>query len=410
MNGEKRNRFEKSPWLAALVIIFASGTLLLYGAEKIAAVKFSTRNVVGPWGKDRHIRLRECNPGSGGVQVPTAQDLSEADSLENKKYPISVDENGFIKPTGENENPDISIVFLGGSTTACLYVSEEKRFPALVGKKLQEKSGKKVNSYNSGVPGNNTIHSLDILLNKVVPMKPDIVVMMHNVNDLNALLYEGTYWNDNRSRSPIEKRAHNRGIKGFVRVHFPNLYKLVTFSLKGTENDEFSDIRGTKLVIDREKIVGDYVKNLQSFIYLCRIYGIEPVLMTQASRFTPQPDDLVKKTAARLKKDFDIDYNDYYMTYFTINQAIRAIASREEVMAIDLAKEIPPVKTYLYDTVHYNDLGSELASDIITRHLLPGAMASEVVQEAPVPAQEPPAEAAPEQTPPAQPAPAQTQN
>lgn len=374
MSAEKQNRFEKRPWIAVLVLLFICGAILLYGAEKIAATQFQNRNVVGPWGRDRHIRLRECNPGSSGVQIPTERDIAESDVLEKKEYPISVDKDGFIEPSGVNESPDIKIVFLGGSTTASLFVSEDKRFPPLVGRMLQDKTGKKVNTYNSGVPGSNSLNSLDILLNKVVPMKPDVVVMMHNINDLNILLYEGTYWNENRSRSPIEHRGRNKGLKGFFRVHLPNLYKFISFSIKGRDNDEFSHIRGTQITIERQKIVGDIVKNLQAFIYLCRIYRIEPVLMTQSSRFTSQPDEYVQKIAVKMKKDFGIEYDDYYLTYFTINQAIKAIGAREGVMVIDLAKQIPPTKDYLYDTVHFNDKGSATVADIITAALLPGAM------------------------------------
>ena len=97
--------------------------------------------------------------------------------------------------------PDLTLVFLGGSTVACIYVDEESRFPSLVGQLLSQQTGKKVTSYNSGVGGNNSLHSLDILLNKIIPLKPDVVVMMHNINDLVALIYDKTYWSNNPTRS-----------------------------------------------------------------------------------------------------------------------------------------------------------------------------------------------------------------
>ena len=59
------------------------------------------------------------------------------------------------------------------------------------------------NSYNSGVSGNNTLHSIDILLNKAIPLEPDIVVLMQNINDLIILLFEGDFWNHNPYRGVI---------------------------------------------------------------------------------------------------------------------------------------------------------------------------------------------------------------
>ncbi len=80
------------------------------------------------------------------------------------------------------------------------------RFPYLAGRLLEQQTHLKVNSYNAGRSGNNSLHSLNILLNKVVNLKPDIVVMMHNINDLAILMYEKTYWNTNPSRSPIQEK------------------------------------------------------------------------------------------------------------------------------------------------------------------------------------------------------------
>lgn len=43
-----------------------------------------------------------------------------------------------------------------------------------------------------------------------------------------------------------------------------------------------------------------------------------------------------------------------------MNNDIRKIASKNNVTLIDLAKEIPPRKEYIVDTVDFNDKGSML--------------------------------------------------
>ncbi len=119
---------------------------------------------------------------------------------------LRVDRQGFIMPSKVHDHPDLTIAFLGGSTTECTYVDEDNRFPYLAGRLIEQQTGLKVNSYNAGRSGNNTLHCLNILLNKVVNLKPDIVVLMENINDLAILMYEKTYWNTNPSRSPIQER------------------------------------------------------------------------------------------------------------------------------------------------------------------------------------------------------------
>ena len=119
-----------------------------------------------------------------------------SDGLVQKPFVLRVDRQGFIMPSKIHDHPDLTIAFLGGSTTECTYVDEDNRFPYLAGRLLERQTHLKVNSYNAGRSGNNTLHCLNVLLNKVVNLKPDIVVLMENINDLAILMYEKTYWND----------------------------------------------------------------------------------------------------------------------------------------------------------------------------------------------------------------------
>src|SRR4030042_1745628 len=160
--------------------------------------------------------------------------------------------------------PHLTLVFLGGSTVACIYVEEENRFPYLVCNLLAQKTGKRITSINSGVGGNNSLHSLDILLNKLVPVRPDVVVMMHNINDLVALIFERTYWSKNPSRAAI-----------------------VNFSF-------YKDLTGFKALAT-----------------LCRARRITPVLMTQFNRYRPNPDPKVLKVMQGYQAESGIPVSEF---------------------------------------------------------------------------------------------------
>ena len=143
----------------------------------------------------RYDRLKEYRPGKSMLLSFPRNHLPYTDNVFTKKYRFKIDNNGFIGPSRKYARPDKVIVFLGGSTTECMFVDEDQRLPYVAGQILERETGDKINSYNGGMSGNNSLNAIDILINKVIPLKPDVVVFMENINDLSTLLYEGTYWN-----------------------------------------------------------------------------------------------------------------------------------------------------------------------------------------------------------------------
>ena len=55
--------------------------------------------------------------------------------------------------------------------------------------------------------------------------------------------------------------------------------------------------------------------------------------------------------------------------YDLFNDTIRQVGQKNGVLVIDLAREVPPDKEHLYDMVHFNDAGSQLAAQIIAARL-----------------------------------------
>jgi len=376
------NWFAKNPRKTFALFL----ALLLLGAtfitEKVLAWKAHTKKS----GITRVIRLREHEPRFVGEITPSDDELRMADSLIRKEYRFRTDGEGFIQPAMIHKHPDLTLVFLGGSTTACYYVDEEKRFPCLAGRLLEKDLNLKVNSCNSGVGGNYSLHSLDILLNKVIPLKPDMVVMMHNINDLAVLMYARSYWSKDFKKghtSPIVE-LHPKIVDTRLLVDrlIPNLYlelksleKWLRHTLRpkkaASQEDELHDIRGKKITLDKEFLVKEFKMNEQLFINICRARNITPVLMTMANRLKENPDPLIVRLTKGLEKDQGITYQDYKETFDLFNQAIRQIGGENRVPVIDLARAVPQEKEYIYDLVHFTNRGSELAAGVIKEKLQP---------------------------------------
>jgi len=374
--GKTDNWFQQNPKKTLVWVVLIFLVVLGFGTERLLGFINHRRGIVLEAETERrYIKLREQRPlRQMRLQFPKNH-LPYTDNVFTKTYKIDIDENGFIKPSKKYPNPDLSIVFLGGSTTECMFMDEENRFPYAAGAILERQTGKKINAYNGGLSGNNSLHAIDLLVNKVIPFGPRVVVFMENINDLSTLLYEKTYWNRNNVRAPIETLVKGKLVGKLLKeMLIPNLneaYRNLTKSLFGHEEDEFAEARGKKLLVDQAGLAREFAMNLQIFIDICRARGMAPVLMTQANRIKSDPDPVVAAYIGRYGQDTGISYRDFKELYDLFNDTIREVGRKNGVLVIDLANDVPPDREHLYDMVHFNDAGSRYAAGIIAARLKP---------------------------------------
>ena len=373
-NDTAANWFHRHPkkTLVAVTLLFI--LVIVFGAEKF--LKFNSRRqgiLLEVEAERRYVRLKEFRPGTRMLMTMPRNHLPFTDNVFTKQYRVEIDRNGFIAPSRKYDAPDKVIVFLGGSTTECMFMDQDQRFPYVTGLILEQETGAKINSYNGGMSGSDSLNAIDILINKVIPLKPDVVVFMENINDLSTLLYEGTYWHEGTARSPLEtlKKPPMVGklLKEIFIPHLNQAYKNLGKTLSGKEEDEFAGARGKTLVIDQAKMERDFSANLRTFVCICKAWGIVPVLMTQANRITEHPDPVVAAYVARGGRDRGINYQRFKALYDAFHDTIREVGQKNQVMVIDLAREVPSDKKHLYDMVHLNDAGSQLAAQIIAARL-----------------------------------------
>ena len=381
----KANWFEKHSKKTLFLFVALILLAMIYGAEKL--LEYKDKGVGFNFAlPHRAIRLREYRPGMCVDYYPVG-DVKASDSLVLRHYPLRIDAAGFILPGRKYAKPDITLAFLGASTTECRYVQEEKRFPYLTGVLLEKELGIKINILNAARSGNQSLHSLDILLNKVLPFNPQIAVMMHNLNDLTILLYEQSYWRKNSARSVIiniNKEITSNYFKILRDKWIPHLAAALRHfdqkmrallkpkgkSKSRAEPDEFARIRGKSIKIAPDPLLAQFNMNLQTFINICRARQVTPVLMTMASRFKENPDKIIARNFPP-PGGAGVDYRRFKELFDLFNAAIRQKAQENQVVLIDLAKKIPPEKEYLYDVVHYNGHGATKAAQVVSAGLKP---------------------------------------
>ena len=411
--------FERHPKATLLAIVCFGLVLLvtvlellpLYEGEPAPAVVEAAQAVapsVPDQTRTRQIRMREHQPGLARDWTPVAENMAEADSLEQRPYRFEVDDDGFIKPSKVHDDPELTIVFLGGSTTECLFVDPEVRFPYLVGRMLEERLGLRVNSYNGGLSGNNTMHNNFLLMAKVLPLNPDIVVMMENMNDIATMILLGSYWNDHAERSlvvrpsdpapkaqpkpPPRPATVGSAFADLLRVALPNTWRTLqvgggrfaaALGWSGAETedrapttDEFAEVRGKQIEIDKAFKAEEMASSLATFASIARAWGITPVLMTQANRAKDNPDPIVMKVFKRFERQHGVTPERFIRLLRQGDEVVRDTARRLDVPLIDLRRLVPQSAEYIYDSTHFNNAGSALAAEIITAHLEPLVRAS----------------------------------
>ena len=314
-------------------------------------------------GTERSLNMREINPNFNAVLWPSEEYIKRTDSLERQGYLIRTDEFGFIENGNEisfSEKTNKSIIFLGGSTTEQLYIPEKSRWSSILERNLNKIDQE--NSYiirNGGFSGNNSMHSTLNFIAKAVPLSPDFVVLMHNMNDLGILRLTGSYWQTPKKFSLIHIYESStflmlRQIKDFL---IPNSYELIKNTL--SNSDDFAEYRNSNIV-GIEHIEDQFRRSLNTFIDVSLAWGVEPILMTQFNRVNLE-DELFNKISSSM-----INKEEYVESYVRLNDVIREVSASRNVDLIDLAKLIPSSSDYIYDAVHLNENGSKLVAEILT--------------------------------------------
>jgi lysophospholipase L1-like esterase len=380
------NRFDKharkilaAVWVVALIVGVA---LLEWMLTPGGGRHRSSAHSAGP-SPARHIVMREWRRDTD-YTFPTSQARRQfGDGSVPASYALSVDSAGFIEPARRHENPDITLAFLGGSTTECALVLPHNRFPDLAARKLEATLGLKVNGLNAGMSGNNSMHALALLIGKVLPQRPDFVVLMEAVNDVGVLAAHGSYWVRQGSLRLVvnERQSVSEAGRLLTASVIPYTTELVQHAWRRTRGwfgmrQAYADVLplrppSSAPSSDRRKTAARaYESSLKSFVHTVSAWGATPVLMTQVN-VEPRTETERRSTfldRKQLAKVVDRP-EDFASMHDHFNAILRAVAKSEGAILIDLAAAHPWAFGDVYDAIHFTDRGSQRVADIVAAAL-----------------------------------------
>ncbi|MEJ2673210.1 MAG: SGNH/GDSL hydrolase family protein, partial [Deltaproteobacteria bacterium] len=191
---------------------------------------------------------------------------------------------------------DLTIVTVGGSTTECFDLAEDKTWPHDLDVKLQ-RHFKHLWLNNAGLSGNSTFGHYILMKDYLIKLKPQVVVFLVGINDVGL----------HRERD-FDERIHEANFRSLERclasaaVHSElaaaalNLYRFYfpKSNLINNQNDpqeidlkklphfDVSPEKRAALIKEhRDHYLGPYKKRLEKLHTICRQHHITPVLVTQ---------------------------------------------------------------------------------------------------------------------------------
>jgi lysophospholipase L1-like esterase len=280
----------------------------------------------------------------------------------------------------------LTVVTVGGSTTECFDLAEDKTWSHRLGVDLQH-DFKHLWLNNAGLSGNSTFGHYILMQDYLVKLKPKVVIFLVGINDLGI----------HRERD-FDQRIHGfnaRSLERFLAsaaVHSElaaaalNLYRFYfpKSVMINNQNDpqeidlkKLPDFKVTPenliaIIKDhRDHYLGPYKNRLEKLITICREHHIVPVLLTQPVLYGDVVD---KATGVSLGHKFvakDMDGATAWDVLELYNEVTREVGREQSVLVIDLARQMPKNSRYFYDLMHYTNAGAARMGDIIAAQLTP---------------------------------------
>ena len=284
------------------------------------------------------------------------------------------------EPPPKNFAEYLTIIAIGGSTTACELISDNKTWSDLLAVKLKSKF-KSLWLNNAGLDGHSTYGHIVLMEDYIIKIRPKVVLFLVGANDI-GLETPRIYDQDQFKKpltglvAPLWDRLVNKSEVLIYGINFCRFFKAKKRGLTHTlwnfhEMNQF-DIPAEEIPLimleQKQKYLTPYAERLNILIEISRQNSIEPILITQPSVLGDLFDPTTGINLARVNST---GWNGkvYWQVLELYNDVARNIAAEQKVGLIDLAREMPKRTEYYYDIYHFTNAGCDNVADIIYQNL-----------------------------------------
>ncbi len=278
---------------------------------------------------------------------------------------VVVDGRTMISPRGGDErfslekpNGVYRIVCFGGSTTE--QSVNGYHYPGLLQEALRERTNaNNVEVINVGWHAYSTAHSIILLALDVLSWNPDLIILSHNINDLEVVYWPGfrlDYGNKYAHLFSSHKRCSALDILWQYSRFYRFLYQRLKKIKLRTKNTS-TIIRRSYGKIPPEQATGVFRRNLITFVSIAQSRGIKVILGTQP--LEPSEDYFLRHMAYQLYNDIVIYplHDEFVQHHAYYNSIIREVADKMGAGLVDNEHIFGGNREYFIDFVHYTEKG-----------------------------------------------------
>lgn len=287
------------------------------------------------------------------------------------------DARGFrtVDPIGPKPPGELRIVALGGSTTEDLWNASGRHWPWILEQRLSERDSGAVRVLNGGMSAYATPHTLIRTALDVTELEADVLLVMHNINDLTAAYHAiaAGVALDGHYTAKYLLRSYT-GLRGESDVVWSRLARFVAGRLAQPD-------RAPPTLAENDTVLGEGVRifqrNLRSIVAVARAHGIEPVLLTMPFSRSPEHFAIMQSGQVRIGSvgvGQLPERERMFRDLARYNQATRELGASSGVRVVDMAEAGPWDDSLFVDTVHLSDEGSEVFATRLAERLDPASL------------------------------------
>jgi lysophospholipase L1-like esterase len=274
----------------------------------------------------------------------------------------------------------LTVVAVGGSTTECLYLTDGKDWPQVLGAMLASSfPGVWVN--NAGLDGHSTYGHILLVRQRLARLRPRVVLFLVGINDLG------------RTQMRPQDRAlvDGKGVPWSVRLARHSAIAATALNLRrGWEAQQVNlpyreiDLSATPAFLPGRKRREDllathrahlpaYAERLEELVRLSREAGMEPVFLTQPALYGEAVDDVTGVDLAVVEVDRErlLNGRAAWELLELYNDVTRVVGGQQGVLVVDVARALPKSSRLFYDFVHFTNEGAAAVARVTYVSLCP---------------------------------------
>jgi lysophospholipase L1-like esterase len=281
----------------------------------------------------------------------------------------------------------LTIVTVGGSTTECRELADDKTWPQVLAAKLNQ-SFDTVWVNNAGLSGNSTFGHLPLVKDYIVKLHPKVVIFLVGVNDMGLKAINHADESIRKGFSLGSFRSLERflaamsdysevaaAMLNLKRYFFPKIETQIAYDeidLKKLPVLEMSAATEAKIKRNyRQKLLGAYKIRLDKLVNIVKRNNMVPVLVTQPALYGDVIDDVTGVNLGKINATKHLNGKTAWEVLEMYNDVTRQTCQQEGILLIDLAREMPKSSRYYYDLIHYTNAGAAKVAEIIYAKLQP---------------------------------------